>query len=108
MAAVESLFSHGKNSTRKTAVMITLPCTMRKWVSKKRVGGGRVGDAEGAVRGECGGVREIGKRPLGWARFCALYMQQRNDGIPAVTDGLNMVSAIEMVEKLVMSVAVCG
>jgi hypothetical protein len=49
---------------------------------------------------------EIG--PVGRAQFCALYMQQRNDGIPAVTDGLNMVSAIEIVEKLVISVAVFG
>src|SRR5208337_2859849 len=56
MATIESVFffSHGKYSTEKSPVMITLPCTLRKWVSKKRVAGGRVGDAEGAVRGNAG------------------------------------------------------
>jgi hypothetical protein len=44
----------------------------------------------------------------GHAIVCPLYMQQRNDGIPAVTDGLNVVSAIEIIEKLVMSDVVCG
>ena|SRR5271166_977363 len=56
MATIESVFffSHGKYSTEKSPVMITLPCTLRKWVSNKRVAGGRVGDAEGAVRGNAG------------------------------------------------------
>ena len=57
MATIESVFffSHGKYSTEKSPVMITLPCTMRKWLSKKYVAHG---DAEGAVRAKRG-VREI-------------------------------------------------
>src|SRR5271166_1609588 len=64
MATIESVFffSHGKYSTEKSPAMIALPCTLRKWISKKYVADG---GAESAVRGNAG--NEIA--PVGRAQF---------------------------------------
>ena len=53
------------------------------------------------------GVREMREGPRAGTVLCALFALEQGWN-PAMSDGFDMVSAIEIVEKLVMSVAACG